>query len=97
MLADQLVHQAVALMHAIHAEHQHAAQAQAVALKWHVADQVADQVVEQRLAAALKSLLAILAELHLAIADVATIVESVVCSLRFSSAEATATAAATHL
>ena len=93
MLADQLVHQAVALMHAIHAEHQHAAQAQAVALKWHVAD----QVVEQRLAAALKSLLAILAELHLAIADVATIVESVVCSLRFSSAEATATAAATHL
>ena len=93
MLADQLVHQAVALKHAIHAEHQHVAQAQAVALKWHVAD----QVVEQRLAAALKSLLAILAELHLAIADVATIVESVVCSLRFSSAEATATAAATHL
>lgn len=92
MLADLLVHQAVALKHAIHAEHQHAAQAQAVALRWHDADQVADQVADQDadqvLAAALKSLLAILAELHLAIADVATSVQSMVCWLRFSSAKA---------
>lgn len=83
------MHQAVALKHAIHAEHPHAAQAQAVALRWHDADQVADQDADQLLAAALKSLLAILAELHLAIADVATSVESMVCWLKFSSAKAT--------
>jgi len=54
-------------------------QVQAAALKWllHV-----DQ------AAALKSLLAILAELHPAIADAARELASVVCSLRFSSARA---------
>ena len=91
MLANLLVHQAVALKHAIHAEHQHAAQAQAVALRWLDADQVADQL----LAAAPKSLLAILAELHPAIADVATSEQSTVCWLRFSSAKATV--AAMHL
>ena len=95
MLANLLVHQAVALKHAIHAEHQHAAQAQAVALRWLDADQVADQVADQLLAVAPKSLLAILAELHPAIADVATSEQSTVCWLRSSSAKATV--AAMHL
>jgi len=60
------VHQAVAQrQHAIHA-----GQVQAAALKWlHHVVQAADQAADQ--AAALKSLLAILAELHLATADVA--------------------------
>ena len=57
-----------------------------MALRWLDADQVADQVADQLLAAAPKSLLAILAELHPAIADVAT--SRVVCSQRFSSARA---------
>jgi len=75
----------------IHAEHQHVAPAQAVAPKWlH-----ADRVVAQLQAVVQKSLHAIHAELHLAIADVEAISESVVCSLRFSSAKAKA--AAMHL
>ena len=65
---------------------------QAVALKWLL---LADQAVQLQLlavdqAVALKSLLAILAEHHPAIADVASRLASVVCSLRFSSAKAAA-------
>ena len=71
------------------------AQAQAVALKWHIADPVVAQLQAVDLAVAQKSLHAILALLHLAIADVVANSESVVCSLRFSSAKAKA--AAMHL
>jgi len=60
-------------------------QVQAVALKWlhHVA-----QATAQDQAVALKLLLAILVELHPAIADVVETRASVVCLLRFSSARA---------
>ncbi|HUP78098.1 MAG TPA: hypothetical protein VM260_05990 [Pirellula sp.] len=90
MLVIQVVDQAV-----IHAEHQHVAQARAVAPKWLLAEPVVEQLQAVDLAVARKSLHAILAELHLAIADVVTNTESVVCSLRFSSAKAKA--AAMHL
>jgi hypothetical protein len=78
--------------HAALAELQHVAQAQAVALKWHLADPVAVQLQAADQAVALKSLLAIHAELHPATADVAQNASMVVCSLRFSSAKATAAA-----
>ena len=64
---------------------------QAAEPKWlHRAVQVVTQLQAADQAVALKSLLAILAEPHPAIADVAPSLASVVCSRRFSGAKAAA-------
>jgi len=82
-------HQAAELkQHAILADPA-VALAQAVALKWLL---LADLAAVLHLRAALKSLLAILAELHPATADVASGLANAVCSLRFSSANPTTAA-----